>query len=107
MPNKKVIYIAGPITGVENYWKPFEEVDDDLTSAGYTVLTPTRLPWNLDNEKAMSICLAMIDQADAVYFLPGWEKSKGANLERLYCEYTGKPCVTRYSDLPDFWRIER
>ena len=101
MGQKKVIYIAGRITGVKNYWKPFEEADDELTSMGYTVLTPTRLPWDLGNEKAMKICLAMIDQADAVYFLPGWNQSVGANLEMLYCKYIGKPAVTTYEELEE------
>ena len=96
---KKVIYIAGPITGVENYWKPFEEAEDALTGMGFIVLTPTRLPWNLDNEKAMKICLAMIDQADAVYFLPGWNSSVGANLEMCYCKYIGKPHATKIESL--------
>lgn len=99
MENKKVIYIAGPITGVKNYWEAFEKVDDELTSRGFVVLTPSRLPWNLDNDKAMKICLAMIDQADAVYFLPGWSRSIGANLEMLYGKYTGKPCFTNLEDL--------
>jgi hypothetical protein len=101
MGQKKVIYIAGRITGVENYWKPFEDADDELTGMGYIVLTPTRLPWNLDNDRAMRICLAMIDQADAVYFLPGWEKSKGANLEMTYCQYTGKHYFKNYEELEE------
>lgn len=101
MNNKKVIYIAGPITGVKEYWKPFEQAEDELTAMGYIALTPTRLPWNLDNEKAMKICLTMIDQADAVYFLPGWDKSVGANLEMMYCKYTGKAHTTKLSLLAE------
>lgn len=99
MENKKVIYIAGRITGVPKYWEAFEKAEDELTAMGFVVLTPTRLPYNLDNEKAMKICLAMIDQADAVYFLPGWSRSIGANLEMAYCKYTGKPHATRIKSL--------
>lgn len=73
----KVIYIAGPITGVEKYWEAFDKVDDDLTAKGYTVLNPARLPESLDNGKALSICLAMLEQADAVFVLPNWRRAAG------------------------------
>ena len=39
----------------------------------------------------MKICFAMIDVADEVYFLPDWEESGGAQLEKAYCDYIGKP----------------
>ena len=103
MENKKVVYIAGPITGVTDYWKPFEAAEDELTARGFVVLTPTRLPWNLDNDKAMKICLAMMEQADMVYFLPGWHMSIGANLEMYYCKYVGKPF---YTNIEEFASIE-
>lgn len=99
MEKKKVIYIAGRITGVPNYWEDFEKAEEELTAMGFTVLTPTRLPHDLDNEKAMKICLTMIDQADAVYFLPGWNLSVGANLEMNYCKYTGKTHTTSIKSL--------
>lgn len=38
----------------------------------------------------MRICLAMIDVADSVVFLPSAKDSAGARLERAYCEYIGK-----------------
>lgn len=94
MSEKKVIYIAGPITGVPEYWVPFEQAEDTIRAKGYIPLTPTRIPWDISNDKAMKICLAMIEQADAVYFLPGWEESEGARLEMGYCTYTGKPTIT-------------
>lgn len=88
---KKKVYIAGPITGVEKYWEPFEKAEDELTAAGFIALTPTRLPLGLDNAAYMRIDLAMIDAADAVLFLPGWTCSHGAIVEHAYCLYIHKP----------------
>lgn len=88
---KKVVYISGPITGVERYGEAFEKAEDELEAAGFIPLTPTWLPKGLTNEQYMRIDLAMIDVADAVFFLPGWRESAGALMENTYCVYTGKP----------------
>ena len=89
--NRLTVYIAGPVTGVDRYWETFELVDDDLTGRGFTVLNPARLPSTLPHEKAMPICMAMVEAADAVVLLPGWEDSKGATMEKQYAEKLGKP----------------
>lgn len=90
---KKVVFVSGPITGVENYWEPFEQAEQMLESLGYIALTPSRLPKGMTNAQYTRICMAMLDSADAVLFLPGWEDSEGSRLECTHCNYTNKPRI--------------
>lgn len=104
---KKGIYIAGPITGVKNYWEAFEQAEDDLTACGCIPLSPAKLPEGMTKAQCMRTCFAMIDSADAVIFLHGSENSEGARLEREYCRYIGKPFVPhRRFDFNDLRRVE-
>lgn len=83
-------YIAGPITGDPDYKEKFKIIKKRLKELGYIVLNPAELPAGMANSDYMRICLAMIDSADLVVFLPDWDESRGAKLENAYCQYVSK-----------------
>lgn len=84
------IYIAGKITGDPNYKAKFAEAENFYKKRGYTVLCPSWMPAGMQKADYMRICFAMIDTADVVAFLPGYETSPGAQLELQYCFYIDK-----------------
>ena len=87
------VYIAGKITGNENYREEFAKAQDELEKKGYTVLNPAVLPEGLTKGEYMRICFSMIDTADEVHFLTGWQDSEGAKVEYAYCLYVGKRVI--------------
>lgn len=84
------IYIAGKITGDPNYKAKFEKAAEAYRQKGYVVLTPSWMPQGMQPADYMRICFAMIDTADVVAFLPGYETSPGAQVELQYCFYVDK-----------------
>lgn len=85
------IYIAGKITGDPYYKAKFARAAADIADAGHTPISPAMQPEGMSNADYMRISFAQLDSADAVAFLPDWEDSKGARIEHLLVEYTGKP----------------
>lgn len=79
------VYIAGPMTGLDDFNYPaFHEQARALRASGYDVVNPAEsfggdqsLPW----DEYLKDALKRMLECDAVSFLPGWEKSKGATLE--------------------------
>lgn len=109
----RTFYIAGPMTGRPDWNREaFIHADMFLTSIGKTVLSPIRMqpvfmPERIAHEQYMKICLAMIDAAEAIYFLTGWELSKGAKMEHDWARALGKRIIYEDAKIETMDEVKR
>lgn len=112
------VYIAGPMTGHENYnHAEFDRVARRWRAIGHTVSTPFdtnsrvwREVHGRDFDPAVDQCdygdplmrrmiradMDELLQADAVVVLPGWTRSRGATAEVLVAQNAGVPVLDVY-----------
>lgn len=96
------IYVAGPMTGIENYNFPkFWEVAEELKALGHEVENPadndgdtlesaTRNAGSLGSwESYLRHDLTRLVKCDAIFLLDGFDQSKGATLEAKVAEKLG------------------
>lgn len=85
---KKRIYISGPITGLkretvtENF-KAAERAIRELLGEDWAIINPSEVYPGVDEEELshdewMTIDLALLQMCDAIFMLPGWQRSDGA-----------------------------
>ena len=79
------IYISGAISNTDNYMERFAKAENELTENGYSAINPAKvnaqLPEDTSYEEYMKMSFCMLDMCDGVYFINGWEDSKGCLME--------------------------
>lgn len=97
---KQRIYISGPMSGLprEEYLRRFAVADRILKDHGYKTINPCRVyvcrwPWLY---KVVGYWLTLLydlwlltGRADAFVSLPGWDSSRGAQIERFVAQCQG------------------
>lgn len=90
------IYVAGPMTGIEEFNFPaFHAAAEMLRNSGWVVENPAEhgLVCGAEWADYLAYDLTRIGLCGSVYLLPGWENSKGAQLEVLIAERLGMQII--------------
>jgi len=89
-----IAYISGPMTGLPDLNHPaFQAAAQRLRAQGVQVISPHEItppgagPWSWAQH--MRVDLAALLTCDVIVLLPGWETSRGAQLEKTVADALG------------------
>lgn len=75
------VYIAGPVTGTDDYEERFAKAEKEYTDTGWDVVNPVKiiklLP-EMSHDECMAVCRTLLSLCDAAHFLINFEWSQGA-----------------------------
>lgn len=95
MQRRKLIYVSGPITGIDNYREKFLQACEKLRSDLYNPVDPSMLGEmfheDTKHSEYMKVALALLQVCDEIYMLEGWENSKGASAELAFAQAVKMP----------------
>ena len=100
---KTRIYLSGPISGTSDYMSRFAEAEKEIAGKGYSVINPAKvgasLPEDMTYEEIVEIDIHLLEYADAIYMLRGWQSSRGANREYGYALGAGKDIMKQETSM--------
>jgi|BioPla2DNA2_1021312.scaffolds.fasta_scaffold169438_1 hypothetical protein len=100
----KNIYIAGPMTGIEDYnYDEFINAARDIRKLRLHPVHTANTPRNKPYSWYMEIALSLLGHSDAIYLLPGWQESEGVTKYELPEAIRAKiPILLNHDDLTEF-----
>jgi hypothetical protein len=93
----QTIFISGPISGYTEHGLAFLSAQEQLKKAGYDVENPcTNRPHSVEEGEPvwrsyMRASVRQMVRCHGVAYLPGWQYSKGAQIEIALAEAMGIP----------------
>jgi hypothetical protein len=128
-PDEDFFYLAGPMSGVPQFNFPeFDRVAGVLRDGGYNIVSPAELDDPADRRDALSsahgdhqdvkgkqwsdflardVVICAMPTCRGAVLLPGWEKSKGAQLETFVLDRLGKPLFLFHEPSRSFTALDR
>lgn len=95
MSDCKLIYCAGPITGIPDFRERFTRAVLEVQLLGHVPINPCEVTKaaGIDDDGSTAVWLACMKAdirallaCDGIYLLRDWENSRGARLEKLVAE---------------------
>lgn len=106
------IYISGPITGHTDYKQKFEKAAEELqkTVPNAQIINPVYLADVFDDvhEAYMQVCRKIweVTQPDTIYFLHGWEYSRGCQREKGWADADNCTCICQSLEVTEITPTE-
>ena len=104
--DKLLIYIAGPITGIEDFKERFERAKVEVARLGFEPVSPVDIckPFEDTGKEEIWLACMKLDipallNCHGIYLLRGWENSRGARLEKLIAD--GLDMLVLYQESED------
>lgn len=102
------IYVSGPISNMElsAVKVRFNRAAVKIQAKGHTAVNPIDMAdWGLTWRTYMNLAMVTLMSGDieAMYMMPGWEASKGCNLEKRWAQEKGVPVYFSIEDGEDEW----
>ena len=103
------IYIAGPITGTDDYIERFIAANTAIIRKGHEAVNPVFInrviptvgETAISYGHIMNICKALLGACDAIYMMPGWQRSNGARVEHAEAFNRGLKFYTSIDAIPE------